>query len=75
MYFKSVQEADQMNEYVTDGCCFECGNEIAEDAVRYDGYVSSGNLRGLFLHPACAALVGQRLISDGFPRRHGKKRS
>lgn len=74
MYFKSINEADQLQEYLNDqGCCFECAHEIVDDAVRYDGYVAPERMKGVFLHPACAALVGQRLISDGFNRKTPKK--
>lgn len=73
MYFKSMTEADQIHENINgDGCCFGCGKEIDGDVVRYDGYATYGMIKGLFLHPACAALVGQRLVCDGFPRRHPK---
>lgn len=49
--------------------CFECGEQITGAAVGYDGYVMQGRLKSLYFHPACAALVGQRLICDGFPNR------
>ncbi|VVM39767.1 hypothetical protein PS631_00218 [Pseudomonas fluorescens] len=70
-YFKSTQESLQLREYMTEeGLCFECGKKIEGGAVRYDGYGEPRIIKGLFFHPACAALVGQRLICDGFPNRH-----
>ena len=70
-YFKTTKEADQLVAYFTDiDLCFECGCRIEGGVVRYDGYAEPGKIKGLFLHPACAALLGQRLICDGFPKRH-----
>lgn len=70
-YFNNTKDADQLKEYFTDiDMCFECGKKIEAGVVRYDGHSDARTLKGLFLHPACAALVGQRLISDGFAKRH-----
>jgi len=70
-YFKSTKEADQLVAYFTDiNLCFECGGRIDKGVVRYDGHSDSNTLKGIFFHPACAVLMGQRLISDGFPNRH-----
>lgn len=52
--------------------CFECGEEINGAGVGYDGYASDGFIKSLFFHSACAAIVGQRLICDGFPNRRDK---
>ena len=69
-YFSNRSDADQLREYMTDKyLCFECGETVESGIVRYDGYSEPGRLKGLFFHPACAALMGQRLICDGFPKR------
>ena len=70
-YFKSTKEADQLVAYFTDiDLCFECGDRIERGVVRYDAHSDPRTLKAFFLHPACAVILGQRLISDGFPHRH-----
>lgn len=54
---------------IPEDLCFECGKPITSSGVRYDGHSGDGVLKSIFMHPNCAALVGQRLISDGFPNR------
>jgi len=50
--------------------CFECGNAIdtGTGAVAYDGHVGAG-FQAVLFHPRCAAIVGQRLICEGYPNR------
>lgn len=50
--------------------CIECGKAIGAGtgAVTYDGHVGAG-VRTVLFHPGCAAIVGQRLICDGYPNR------
>lgn len=54
---------------IAEDLCFECGKLITSASVSYDGYAMPDRLKSLYFHPACAALVGQRLICDGFPNR------
>ncbi|EPH5795766.1 hypothetical protein ACS2R3_003277 [Pseudomonas aeruginosa] len=69
-YFKNTKESLQIHEYMTEeGLCFGCGTMIYGGVVRYDGYADSETVKGLFFHPSCAAVVGQRLICDGYPNR------
>ncbi len=52
--------------------CFECGQAMSGASVRYDGHADTETMASIHLHPACAAVMGQRLIVDGYPnRRHG----
>lgn len=60
MPFQMMQE-----EFV----CFECGEPIAGCVIAYDGYAREGFLKSIVFHPSCATVVGQRLISDGYPNR------
>ncbi|MDF3841030.1 hypothetical protein P3W55_04830 [Pseudomonas citronellolis] len=55
--------------------CFECGSPVAGVAVTYDGYAKGGLIKSIVLHPACAAIVGQRLICDGYPNRREKNQA
>ncbi len=52
-----------------DRICFECGRKLKISAVRYDGYVEEEQIKSLLLHPACAVVVGNRLIADGYLHR------
>lgn len=49
--------------------CFECGEEIKNASVGYDGYATEKHMKSLYFHPSCAAIVGQRLITDGYRNR------
>lgn len=49
--------------------CFECGKAIENAVVRYDGYAYASTIKTISMHPSCAATVGQRLVTDGFPNR------
>lgn len=54
----------------SDFLCFECGKEIKNASVGYDGHATENHIKSLYFHPSCAALVGQRLITDGYRNRH-----
>lgn len=50
--------------------CFVCHEKIDGAVVCHDGSVDNHDiLVMLVFHPKCAILMGQRLISDGFPNR------
>ncbi len=49
--------------------CAECGDPLEGNVVRYDLYLASPNDISVWFHPACAVVVGNRLISDGYPNR------
>lgn len=69
-FYADINGAAPAFQPLTDkGLCFECGGKITGAAVGYDGYAVPGRIESIFFHPACAALVGQRLITDGFPNR------
>lgn len=68
-YLNHFEYADPFESLTPKDLCFECGKKIDSAYVRYDGYAEPGLLRSIFMHPACAAVVGQRLISDGYPNR------
>lgn len=68
-YFKDQDDPRPFEALTAEGLCFECGKQITAEAVGYDGHANPSQLKTLYFHPACAALVGQRLICDGFPSR------
>lgn len=68
-YHAGPESTRPMAPVTAEDLCFECGEEIKAAAVSYDGHVAQNSMRSLYFHPACAALVGQRLICDGFPNR------
>lgn len=69
-YLKDVSTGlKPFSPLTTEDLCFECGELITAGAVRYDGYATPKELKCLYLHPSCAAIVGQRLITDGYPNR------
>lgn len=47
--------------------CVECGDRVEKSGVAYDGFVQGGG--ALVFHAKCAAVVGQRLIADGYIHR------
>lgn len=53
-----------------DNLCFECGKVISNAVVRYEGYYGKENIKSISFHPACATIVGQRLIADGYTNRN-----
>ncbi|MNF55468.1 hypothetical protein D3C84_369310 [compost metagenome] len=69
-FHKTLNEEALLFEPVTAAdFCFECGERIIGPGVTYDGRIKPETIKSLSFHPACAALVGQRLICDGFPHR------
>lgn len=69
-YFADVKTATTNYSSLTHiDFCFECGHSIERGVVLYDGYVEERVAKTISLHPACAALLGQRLISDGYANR------
>jgi hypothetical protein len=69
-YYADVNTAKPHYDSLTrSDFCFECGKSIAGGVVLYDGYVEHQVVKTISLHPACAALLGQRLITDGYPNR------
>ncbi|MFJ3486629.1 hypothetical protein ACIPL1_24970 [Pseudomonas sp. NPDC090202] len=69
-YFSDVKSATQHYGSLTRiDFCFECGKSIEKGVVLYDGYVADRTEKTISLHPACAALLGQRLIADGYLNR------
>jgi hypothetical protein len=69
-YSNQFEYEDPFEHLTPKGLCFECGRKISSAYVRYDGHVQPGVVKSIFMHPACAAVVGQRLISDGYPNRY-----
>lgn len=49
--------------------CFECGGKLSNSAVYYNGFANHHQQKSILLHPGCAAVMGQRLITDGYPNR------
>lgn len=70
-YFADVKSATRHYESLTrTDFCFECGKSIENGVVLYDGYVGHHTAKTISLHPACAAVLGQRLIADGYLNRY-----
>ncbi|MNP49393.1 hypothetical protein D3C76_1435750 [compost metagenome] len=69
-YFADVDDASMLYEALSKkDYCFECGKSIKKGVVMYDGYIDESTAKTISLHPACAAVLGQRLISDGYANR------
>ena len=52
---------------------FICHEKVTGPVVYHDGSVDGHDIWVMLVfHPACANLMGQRLISDGFPHRRKK---
>lgn len=49
--------------------CLECNRPVDRAGVSYDGFVDRDTGRTFLFHADCAAIVGQRLITDGYPHR------
>ena len=72
-YYKNLAgDAKPFAPLMDESVCFECGKGIEGAGVGYDGHASDGFIKSLYFHPACAAIVGQRLICDGYPNRRDK---
>lgn len=71
-FFKSFESPDPFASLAPKNLCFECGEQIEAAYVRYDGYAEPGLIKSVFMHAACAAVIGQRLITDGYPNRDQK---
>jgi len=70
-YFADVKTATPHYDSLTRiDFCFECGGSIDNGVVLYDGYVEDRSAKTISLHPACAAVLGQRLIADGYVNRY-----
>lgn len=68
-YFTDRSQPRPFASLTAESLCFECGESIEKESVSYDGHAVDGTLKSIYFHPSCAALVGQRLICDGFPNR------
>ena len=69
-YHADIKKEGTLYESLTpDNLCFECGKAIENAVVRYDGYAYERTIKTISMHPSCAATLGQRLITDGFPNR------
>jgi hypothetical protein len=71
-YKKLTADSKAFAPLTKESVCFECGKEISGAGVGYDGYADDGFIRSLYFHSSCAAIVGQRLIFDGYPNRRDK---
>ncbi|WP_223541006.1 hypothetical protein [Pseudomonas sp. BF-RE-26] len=70
-YFSDVKAVTPHYDSLTrTDFCFECGKSIENGVVLYDGYVERHSEKTISLHPACAAVLGQRLIADGYVNRY-----
>ena len=53
--------------------CFICHEKVTGPVVYHDGSVDGHDIWVMLVfHPACANLMGQRLISDGFKKKKKK---
>lgn len=69
-YHQNTKEtAPSFANLTSSDVCFECGKVIPSAFVQYDGHSDAKTFKSIHLHPACAAIMGQRLIADGYPNR------
>lgn len=69
-YYRNLPDAERFFQPLGSADhCFECGKHISGAGVEYHGINADGVISALYFHPSCAAVMGQRLICDGYPRR------
>nr|MBO2511374.1 hypothetical protein [Gammaproteobacteria bacterium] len=71
-FIRNFESADPFASLTPKDLCVECGQKIQGGYVRYDLYSEPELIKCVFMHAACAALMGQRLIADGYLNRDAK---